>query len=135
MKGTGFSCRSAKELKQKKQQLCSEVKAKFNTGILTGDIGEEATLPTAMPDDVKTVGTKAKDLRTNTGNNEAPTSKKLKLTIDEEILMISKKQNSIIKEGSKTISSLLVQLNTLFKELVSVQTKLTSRWSHHNIPL
>jgi len=36
-------------------------------------------VPTAMPDDVKTVGTKAKDLRTNTGNNEAPTSKKLKL--------------------------------------------------------
>ena len=37
--------------------------------------------------------------------------------------MISKKQNSIIKEGSKTISSLLVQLNTLFKELVSVQSE------------
>ncbi|KAK2145372.1 hypothetical protein LSH36_683g03132 [Paralvinella palmiformis] len=132
MKGTGFSCRSAKELKQKNQRLCSEVRAKALLGsarICGGRQGrveremrkalsslEERLLeligvqsfevPTAMSDDVKTVGTKVKDLRTNPVNNEAPTSKKLKLTIDEEILMISIKAQSSKKDLKSYLLSL-----------------------------
>ena len=53
-----------------------------------------------MPDDVKTVGTKAKDLRTNTGSNEAPTSKKLKLVSHSSTFLSNDPWNTSIQPSS-----------------------------------
>ena len=57
-------------------------------------------VPTAMPDVVKTVGTKAKDLRTNTGNNEVPTGKKQKLVSHSSTFLIKDPWNNSIQPSS-----------------------------------